>query len=93
MRYFIHNKKLAFKSVIIFVIAVLIIVMPWYLYKQVQIWRGIEDSEVEMIIGATDVAFNSASILDQIQVIIGSLGKYFYLYLFILVMFKVFNNF
>lgn len=83
---FLHNKKLAIKSLLIFMIAVMIVVLPWYLYKQVQIWRGIEDSEVQMIIGATEVAFKSVSVLAQLEQIIASLGKYFYLFIFVLIM-------
>ena len=68
-------KKILFTSVFL----VLIIVVPWYLYKQVLIWQGIEKSEIQMIMGATGHAFNYLSVQDQLLEITKLLGKYFYL--------------
>jgi len=58
---------------------VLIIVVPWYLYKQILVWQGLEKSEIQMIMGATKHAFSYASVNDQLLEIVKLLGKYFYL--------------
>lgn len=59
---------------------VFLIVVPWYLYRQIQIWGGVEKSEVTMIISATDHAFQSTDIPTRFLNIIRTMDKYFYLF-------------
>ena len=76
---FKENPKRTNQIILITVLLVLIIVIPWYLYKQVLIWQGLEKSEIQMIVGATGHAFNYISTKDQLLEITKLLGKYFYL--------------
>jgi len=76
---FRENSKNKNEVILASVILVLIIVVPWYLYKQVMIWHGLEKSEVQMISTATKQAFNYLSIKDQLLEIIKLFEKYFYL--------------
>ncbi len=84
--YYLHDKKMARNAVLIFLSIAIFIIVPWYLYKQIQIWQGLEKSEVQMIVGATEYAFRSVSLNNQLLAITQSLGKYFYLLIFILLM-------
>lgn len=79
-----EDKKLGKRTLLICIALMAVIVIPWYLYKQVLIWQGIEKSEVGMIVDATKHAFNYEDVLTQIQSIIKQLGKYFYLLLFLI---------
>ena len=74
-----ENSKAAKKLMLITVLLALVVVVPWYLYKQVLIWQGLEKSEIQMIVGATGHAFNYISVQDQLLEITKLLGKYFYL--------------
>jgi hypothetical protein len=76
---FRENSKKTNRVILASVLLVLIIVIPWYLYKQVMIWQGLEKSEVQMISTATKHAFNYLSIKDQLLEIIKLFEKYFYL--------------
>jgi len=74
-----ENSEKAKKILLTSVMIILVIVVPWYLYKQVLIWQGLGKSEVQMIMGATKHAFNYTSIKDQLLEVVKLLGKYFYL--------------
>jgi len=74
-----ENSKEVKKILFIAVVLVLVIVVPWYLYKQILIWQGLEKSEIQMIAGATGKAYDFLNIKDQLLEIIRLLEKYFYL--------------
>ena len=74
-----ENSKEVKKILFIAVVLVLVIVVPWYLYKQILIWQGLEKSEIQMIAGATGKAYDFLNIKDQLLEIIRLLEKYFFL--------------
>lgn len=78
------NKKKTLKQLLVLTVIILIIVAPWYVYKQIMIWQGNEYSEVQMIIGATQNAFQSSSISTRFVDSFSMLGKYFYLLLMLI---------
>lgn len=81
----IRKDRKSFNKLLLFSLAIVIaIVLPWYAYKQIQIWQGLEKSEVTMIIGATEHAAGTAGLLSRFLAIPEFLGKYFYLLLLIL---------
>lgn len=80
------DRQSAKKVLSISLIILFVIVFPWYAYKQVLIWRGIEKSEVQMIVGATQYAYNFVGFNDQLVAVGKSLGKYLYLLIFLIPM-------
>ena len=63
---------------------VLLIVAPWYAYKQVLIGQGLENSEVSMIMDATVHTYSSSDVALRFMAIRQDMGKYFYLFALIL---------
>ena len=63
---------------------VLLIVVPWYAYKQVLIGQGLENSEVGMIMDATVHTYSSSDVVLRFTAIRQEMGKYFYLFALIL---------
>ncbi len=63
---------------------IFIIVVPWYVYKQVLIWRGLENSEMAMIIDATTHTYRSSDLILRFDAIRQNMGKYFYLFALII---------
>jgi hypothetical protein len=66
------------------VIIVLVIVAPWYGYKQVMIGRGVEKSEMGMIMQATEYTFRTSDVLTRFEDIRQSMGKYIYIFALII---------
>jgi len=74
----IHSRQ-AKKIILITFLLVIIIVVPWYLYKQIMISKGFEASEISTIISDTSHAFDDVNIINRFIEISKLLGKYFYL--------------
>ena len=72
------------KYLLMIFLLVLLIVLPWYLYKQVMIWQGLERSEVALIVGHTERYYQSAGIIGRLSEIAGLMDKYFYLLILII---------
>lgn len=72
------------KYLLMILLLVLCIVLPWYLYKQVMIWQGMEKSEVELIVGHTERYYESAGIFGRLSEVAGLMEKYFYLLVLII---------
>jgi hypothetical protein len=78
------EKEKAIKTILIILILVLIVVVPWYVYKQVIIWQGLENSEVQGVVSITENAFSSISLSNRFSDIGKMLGKYLYLLILII---------
>jgi hypothetical protein len=63
---------------------VLVIVVPWYAYKQVLIWKGLENSEMGMIMDATTSTYDTTGVALRFDAIRQNMGKYFYLFALII---------
>jgi hypothetical protein len=81
---FLEDKRRGIRLLTIAVGITALVVAPWYIYKQVLIWRGVEKSEVDMIIQATEYSFRTSDIIQRFNSIRLSMGKYFYLFALII---------
>lgn len=80
------DRKTKIRGLTICFLLIILIILPWYSYKQILIWKGLEKSEVSMIINATQFAYDYGGIKSQMVEIYKLLGKYFYLLLLIIPM-------
>ena len=85
------DKKKAFVVLIQTILIIAVIVLPWYIYKQILIWQGSEYSEVELIIEATENAYRSNNISFRLINAFRMLEKYSYL-LMLLIPFSFFAD-
>jgi hypothetical protein len=79
-----RDKRQGWKSLWISVGLVLLIVVPWYAYRQVLIGQGLENSEMGMIMDATTYTYRSADVALRFDAIRQNMGKYFYLFVLII---------
>ena len=78
------DRKKALKIFWIMLAIIVIVVVPWYSYKQISIWLGLDKSEVEMVVGATNYVFRSEDIPVCFREISQMMGKYFYLFMLVI---------
>ena len=79
-----RDKRQGWKSLWISVGLVLLIVVPWYAYRQVLIGLGLENSEMGMIMDATTYTYRLADVALRFDAIRQNMGKYFYLFVLII---------
>jgi hypothetical protein len=72
------------KQIFILSLIIIIIVIPWYLYKGIQIILGIETTHLLGALNHTNQVHNNQSLFANLLPGLKTLGNYFYLVLFII---------
>ena len=81
---FHDDRKRTIRLIWVVLAIVMIVVIPWYTYKQVSIWLGVDESEVGMVMGATNYTFRSDDIPLRFREISQTMGKYFYIFMLVI---------
>jgi hypothetical protein len=81
---FVKNSAKIIKILFPAFLIIIIIVVPWYLYKQVMIWNGFEPFEIQGIVGTTAITYDALRISNLITEISKLLGKYLFLFILLI---------
>jgi hypothetical protein len=72
------------KRFLIIVLITVIIAAPWYIFKQVTFFTGVDTAETSGLSSISSSAFGNLPLFTQMQAALRSLGKYFWVLLFLL---------
>ncbi len=70
----------AWRSLAVGLVAALVIALPWYAYKQVQISQGVDQTNIEQV---TNSIYQGAGLVERAAAAVDSLGKYAWLLAFL----------